>query len=230
MDERRNIPRREFVEQYFPYIRSMVIKMGRNLPPDMEFNDLLSSAVIGLITSIDRYDPKKNDSFIAFARERIRGSIIDAFRKNDKLTRPSRKLLKDYDQAHIVLANKSEKEPDHNEVIDTMNLTKKQQDVLNSLITVDNSLEFHEFDNLLTQTDNILDKINTKQIIRIELPKAIEHLKGKEKDVIVSYFYHDKPLKKIGEELNVTESRVSQLKSSGLKRLKAKLKVIKEEL
>lgn len=229
MNERRNLPRREFVEQYFPYIRNMIIRMGRSLPPDMEFNDLLNSAVIGLITSIDRYDPEKNDSFISFAHSRIRGSILDTFRKHDKLTRTSRDLVKRYEKAKLHLANNNETEPDFGDVVEYLKLKTEQIRSLAVLLTPDESLR-RQVEELVNSPETILEKINTKDIIKIRLPDAINHLNEKEQKVITSYFYNKETLKEISEELNLTESRISQIKKAAVNKLKTKLKVIENEI
>jgi RNA polymerase sigma factor for flagellar operon FliA len=232
MEERRNIKRREFVEKYIPYVSRMVVKIKRHLPPGMEFNDLLNSAIIGLMMSIDRYNPEKNDSFISFARQRIKGSVVDAFHTHDILNKYSRRILKEYRNVKERMEKETGVTPNFEEIVVELNFSEEKKMTLCCLIAADECISYdtNEFKSLVNDTEDLLDQINQKEIINIKIPQAINKLNKKEQEVIISYFYNEESLKEIGDKLNVTDTRISQLKSSALKNLRRKLKEIEIEL
>lgn len=223
MKERRNINRRELIDEYFPFITRIVQRMGRSLPPGLEIDDLLNSAVIGLLIAAEKYDPTRNNKFTTYATFRIKGEIIQAFRDNDMLTRKSRLLLTDFERTKREL----EKKTDHvnNEIVmDEMNLNTQNRLTLRNLLNVRN-VEINENDHFdYEQVDKFIDKLNTHKLINERLTKALYTLNEKERKVVIDYYFgEEKTFKQIGKDLNLTESRISQIHQSVLKKLRIRL-------
>jgi len=238
MPERRNIKRREFIDQYFPYVRSMIFKYKRSLPVGMEVGDLLNSGVIGLILAADNYDEEKaGKDFMSYANFRVKGEIITALRAGDRLTRQMRDKIKVYLITQSDLQHELGRDPTDEEIMEKAGLTKKQMLSINTLMSMDMddiSGETISQDHVdyCADIEDLVQKISDKDIIHIKLPEAINDLSEKEQHVIRSYYLDDDPklLREIGEELQVTESRVSQIRTQAINKLKKKLNNIKESV
>lgn len=226
MEERRNIPRREFVDQYFPHLVSMVKRIGTPNTPNIEFNDLLNSAVIGLLKCVDRYDPDKGE-FFTFAYGRIKGEIIDCLRKNDDFKRSSRTLVKIYEATYNEMANENpDFIPEFEDVANRLKLSDRERKTLAVLLTPEDSMREH-IRSFVKDPEEIIDKLNDQQILQVKLPEAIKELNEKQKYVLENYYFHEKTLKSIAKELGLTESRISQIRKQAIANLQMKLKTIK---
>lgn len=228
MEERRNLKRRELVDKYFPFVRSIAINMGRSLPPGLEINDLINSAFIGLLISIDRYDPKKGVKFEVFARNRIRGEVIEAFRKQDKLNRKSRKLLNLYEYHKKNIENNLETSVDSETIIDKMKLEDRDKFLLRTIIDPDAALMNEFVIDPYLEVDDFIEKVDSYRFITQELKNIIIQLDERERKIIEDYYNEDeKSMREIGYNLNLSESRVSQIHSDAIKKLRKKLHKIK---
>lgn len=229
MEERRDLERRELVDKYFPYVKKIVIGMGRSLPPGLEVNDLINSAVIGLILAAKKFDPERNIKFETFARNRIRGEIIEAFRNHDKLNRRSRTLLKTYEKQKRILENNMQSSVESELVMDIMKLSEREKFLLRTLIEPDAAL-MNEFKVEPYFEDEFIKKIDKYQFMNENLKIAIEKLDDKEKKIINDYYIEDeKTMKQIGSELNLTESRISQIHSQLIKKLRKEVNNINKK-
>jgi RNA polymerase sigma factor for flagellar operon FliA len=226
MEERRNIPRREFVDRYFPHLVNIVKRVGKPNTPNIEFNDLLNSAVIGLLKCVDRYDPDKGE-FFTFAYGRIKGEIIDCLRSNDEFKRSSRALVKKYEATYNEMANENpDFIPEFDDVVDRLELDDRQRKALAILLTPEDSMRQH-IKSFVKDPEEIIDKLNDQQILQAKLPDAIKELSEKQRYVLDNYYFHEKTLKSIANELGLTESRISQIRKEAIANLQIKLKTIK---
>ena len=236
MKERRNIKRREFIDQYFPYVKKLVFRYSRSLPVGLEVQDLVNSGVIGLILAADNYEEEKaGKDFMSYANFRIKGEIIGALRIQDPLSRQMRDKIKIYLFWYSKLQQEFKRDPTNDEIKKETKFTEKEMKLINSAMSMDISdftdeMIIKESVDYFTDVDDLVDKISDKEIIRIKLPEAINKLSEKEQHVIREYYLNadTKKLKQIGEELNVTESRVSQIRSQALIKLKNKLNEIRD--
>lgn len=224
--------RNESILSYYPLVCSIANKLKRQLPDSVEVQELISVGMIGLIESYDRFDQNKGIPFISYAEIRIRGAMIDELRRQDWVPRSVRKRVQERQNLQSWLEHKHGRKLTENELACELNISlnhfKRQksrdqilhcvsmesmisgseqltiQDQLASaLCSPEESLEQHEFQDLLQQ--------------------SIQSLGLRERTTIELYYFHKKSLKEIGRVLNVTESRACQIRSLAIKRLQKKI-------
>lgn len=228
-----DIIRDRTIIEYLPLVKRIVSKMAANLPPYVDVSDLTNAGVIGLIQSIDRFDPTKDNTLATFAAFRIRGAVLGELRSRDVLSRGNRKKVREMKQIWIQLEKKLGREVEEWEVAMEMGLTADELSDLRhmsniSFVSIDNSDPELDDDNdkLLNQLvsdDQDALMLTRMSEIRKALSKSIDTLSEREKMVISLYYEDELTLKEIGAVMNLTESRISQIHSSVLMRLRKKL-------
>lgn len=228
--------RDELIMSHLPLVKYLVGRISAKLPPHLDQQDLLSVAVVGLITAAERFDPNRGIQFKTFAEKRIMGSIMDELRAQDWLPRTLREKYKRLEHEFAVLEQKLGRNPSSEEVAEAMGMDLEKYF---QLIEEVHSLSFMSLDdfqedddggtfgflNFLSDngTENPQNQMMAKQLLQ-SLGEAIEALPEKERIVITLYYYEELNLKEIGEVLGLTESRISQLHSQAVIRLKVKMK------
>lgn len=225
--------RNEIVVKYMPMIKCIARKISARLPSHIDFDDLVSNGAIGLMDAIGKYDPNRENKFRTYAEFRIRGSILDALRSDDWIPRSIRDKAKKINKAVKALEVKLRRDPEEREIADYMsisleefqNMTTETRPV--NMLSIDEVSFFNKIDKesslkILETRESLTSEINTKSIRRL-IQKAIEELPERQRMVLSLYYYEGFNLKKIGEILKVTESRVSQLHAQAVRRLKIKL-------
>ena len=233
--------REHFIKQYAPLVKYVAGKVAIGKPGNIEYDDLVGFGVFGLIDAIEKYDPDKKVKFKTYAVTRIRGSIYDELRSIDWVPRSIRQKLKEVEQAITKIENKTGKVATDSEIADELNLDIREFYSLMTKISSTSIISLNE--TWYTGSDNdkisIIDTIESphaanpdisaeREEVKQLVINAINELPDKEKKVLVLYYYEDLTLKEIGEVLDVTESRVSQLHTKAIIRLRAKLAEIKE--
>ncbi|MCY4443177.1 MAG: FliA/WhiG family RNA polymerase sigma factor [Proteobacteria bacterium] len=229
--------RHQLILDYSPLIRFVAQRIASRLPPSIDIDDLVSSGVIGLMDAIEKYDPNMYNKFKTYAEFRIRGAILDELRSQDWIPRSVRNKAKVIERAHRELEQKFGRPPTHEEVCESLGMELGEYHELLSrvksvtLVYVDESvpgrgesfrktlLEAVEKPSKTPQT-LLDDKINRKVLI-----EQIEELPRKMRLVLSLYYYEELNLKEIGKILNVTESRVSQLHTQAVQRIRTKLNI-----
>ncbi|MGA7827559.1 MAG: FliA/WhiG family RNA polymerase sigma factor [Geobacteraceae bacterium] len=228
--------RDELVLSHLPLVKYLVGRISSKLPPHLDQQDLMSVAVIGLITAAERFDPGRGILFKTFAEKRVMGSIMDELRAQDWLPRTLREKYKRLEHEFSVLEQKLGRNPSSEEVAAAMGMDLEKyfhlMEEVHSLsfMSLD---DFHEDDegssfgflNFLSDngTESPQNQMMAKQLLQV-LGNAIESLPEKERLVVTLYYYEELNLKEIGEIMNLTESRISQLHSQAVIRLKVKMK------
>jgi RNA polymerase sigma factor for flagellar operon FliA len=228
--------RDELVLSHLPLVKYLVGRISSKLPQHLDQQDLMSVAVIGLITAAERFDPSRGILFKTFAEKRVMGSIMDELRAQDWLPRTLREKYKRLEHEFSVLEQKLGRNPSSEEVATAMGMDLEKYFQLMeevhslSFMSLD---DFHEDDegspfgflNFLSDNgvDNPQNQMMAKQLLQV-LGGAIESLPEKERLVVTLYYYEELNLKEIGEIMNLTESRISQLHSQAVIRLKVKMK------
>lgn len=228
--------RDELIMSHLPLVKYLVGRISAKLPPHLDQQDLLSVAVVGLITAAERFDPNRGIQFKTFAEKRIMGSIMDELRAQDWLPRTLREKYKRLEHEFSQLEQKLGRNPSSEEVAEAMGMDLEKYF---QLIEEVHSLSFMSLDdfqedddggtfgflNFLSDngTENPQNQMMAKQLLQ-SLGEAIETLPEKERIVITLYYYEELNLKEIGEVLGLTESRISQLHSQAVIRLKVKMK------
>ena len=205
--------------EYLPFVKNLAYKIKSRLPSNIEVDDLVSVATEELIKVSRRYDPKQNDNFWGYAKFRIEGAILDYLRSLDILSRGDRKIIKDIEKESEIYYQKYQEEPSDeylsqklNVSIDKIKKAKKASDIY-SIMPLEEQLQVF---------DNISKKIEEEELIDI-IKKELSHLSKREQLVIQLYYFEELSLKEISEILDITESRISQIHKSVLKKIREKL-------
>ncbi|TCK97919.1 RNA polymerase sigma factor for flagellar operon FliA [Natranaerovirga hydrolytica] len=222
----------ELIIQYAPLVKFVAGRLNMYLGNNVDFEDLVSYGVFGLIDAIDKYDYLKGVKFETYASLRIRGAILDEIRKNDWVPRSLRQKQKKIDTTFQELENMLGREPSDKEMAKALDLSVEMyQEWLSntkmlSIMSLDeyveqgnevegNSGRSKHFD----QPEEVVQKEELKKI----LLKTIERLTEKEKKVVILYYYEELTLKEISYILDVSESRVSQLHTKALQKMRLNL-------
>jgi RNA polymerase sigma factor for flagellar operon FliA len=207
------------------------------LPSEVDIKEMINSGIIGLVDALEKYDPKHETNFSTYAQFRIRGAILDSFRSQDWAPRSLRHKSHKVEQAYMLLEQKLGRPATEEEVAKELNIPMEEfQKVLGEVSGVV-MLSFEELgfghgedrfqaDELMpTGGPDPLSNLLSGEKVSI-VARALDRLPEKERLVISLYFYEELNLKEIGEILDVTESRASQIRSRALIRLKNYLKKV----
>ncbi len=224
--------REELIMNYIDIVKFIAGRLYASYGNNVEFDDLVSYGVFGLIDAIDKYDITRGVKFETYAQLRIRGAIIDQLREMDWLPRSVRQKSKEIEKAYFELENKLGRPATDEEAADSLGLSledfqKKIQNItVYSVVSLDDLLEqkrevtSSEEDKQTETPENI---INSNEL-RDTLASAINSLPEKEKKVVSLYYYEELTYKEIGKILSISESRVSQIHTKAIIRLKNKVK------
>jgi RNA polymerase sigma factor for flagellar operon FliA len=222
---------------YAPLVKYVAGRLGSGLPAHVEEGDLVSYGLLGLIGAIERYDPDRDVKFETYAISRIKGSIIDELRAMDWVPRSVRARARDIERAIAELEARLGRQPSDEELAQKLGLTDDELDGSLTEIARSSIAALDEFWTVSgTGGDQValIDTIEDTQgpepqtalaqtELREALSEAIARLPEREKLVVTLYYYEELTLREIGEVLGVTESRVSQLHTKAVLRLKARL-------
>lgn len=230
-----------FVKQYAPLVKYVAGKIAVSMPHNVEFDDLVGFGVFGLFDAIKKFDPDKHVKFKTYAVTRIRGAIFDELRSIDWVPRSVRQKSREVENTMRHLESSLGRSASDRELAGAMGVTVK--DFEKTMIKISGTSILSLNDVWYTGEDNdkvsIGDSIESphslnpeviveKEEIKKVIIRTIDELPEKEKKVLVLYYYEDLTLKEIGKVLEVTESRVSQLHTKAIMRLRAKLTNIKK--
>jgi RNA polymerase sigma factor for flagellar operon FliA len=229
--------RERLVLAYSPLVKYVAGRMSSGLPAHVEEADLISYGLLGLISAIERFEPAREIRFETFAITRIKGSIIDELRSLDWVPRSVRAKAREIERANSKLEHKLHRAPTDQEMAAELEVTVDE--FQESLMRISNS-SVVALDELWTVSDSSGDQVSLLDTIQDEtaadpaqemdltdmkdrLADSIARLPEREKLVVALYYYENLTLREIGEVLGVTESRVSQLHTKAVLRLKSRL-------
>jgi RNA polymerase sigma factor for flagellar operon FliA len=229
--------RERLVLAYSPLVKFVAGRMSSGLPAHIEEADLISYGLLGLIGAIERFEPEREIKFETFAVARIKGSIIDELRSLDWVPRSVRAKAREIEAAHTKLERELGRTPTDEEVSKALEMS--MDEFQEALMQISNS-SLVALDELWAVSDSSGDQVSLLDTMRDpsavdparelgvselkdRLAHAISRLPEREKLVVALYYYENLTLREIGEVLGVTESRVSQLHTKAVLRLKARL-------
>lgn len=230
--------RDQLIMDYAPLIRFVAQRIAARLPSNIDIDDLISAGVIGLMDAIEKYDPSRDNKFKTYAEFRIRGAILDELRSQDWVPRSVRDKAKKIEKTYAELEQKFGRPVTDAEISDALGVRLDEYyEVMAkvkavTLLSIDELTGPHHQDkkSLLECLENVGSKNPFTQLkskgVRELLVKNIEELPEKQKLVLSLYYYEDLNLKEIGKILEVTESRVSQLHTQAVEKLRSRLKPI----
>ncbi len=226
--------REKIILEYAPLVKLVAGRLSMYLGYNVEYEDLVSYGIFGLIDAIDKFDAQKDVKFETYASLRIRGAILDQIRKMDWIPRTIRQKQKKIDAAIRDIETKCGRNATDEEIAESLGITGEEyldwqsQMKITSIVSLNEFLEqgsevpneanrgsSSQFDN----PEQVMEKGELKEM----LAQALEVLTEKERKVIVLYYYEELTLKEISNILEVSESRISQLHTRALQKMKTKL-------
>jgi RNA polymerase sigma factor FliA len=229
--------REHLILHYSPLVKYVAGRLSANLPQTVDNADLISYGIFGLIDAIEKFEPERGIKFETYAIARIKGAIIDELRAMDWVPRSVRSRARDIERAYITLESKLRRTPTDAEVAAEIGITQKELQDIFAKLAYSSVVSFEEIwapagerDDKTSLVASIRDDTAEDPVtlfeseeIRDILASAIERLPERERTVIGLYYYEGLTLKEIGQVLGVTESRVSQLHTKAVLRLRARL-------
>jgi RNA polymerase sigma factor for flagellar operon FliA len=233
--------REAFIKQYAPLVKYVAGKVAVGMPHNVEFDDLVGFGVFGLLDAIDKFDPDKNVKFKTYAVTRIRGAIFDELRSIDWVPRSVRQKTREVEDAIGSLEAQLGRTATDQEIAGAMGMNEAEYLKTIMKISGTSILSLNDVwfsgdendkvsigDSIESPSSMNPDVVVEKDEIRRVIVEAINELPDKEKKILVLYYYEDLTLKEIGQVLEVTESRVSQLHTKAILRLRSKLTNIRK--
>ena len=224
--------REQLILEYAPLVKLVAGRLSMYLGYNVEYDDLVSYGIFGLIDAIDKFDSMKEVKFETYASLRIRGSILDQIRKMDWIPRTIRQKQKKIEAAMKEIETITGRTATDEEIAQKLEISTEDFADWQSQMKITGVVSLNEFmesgseipaeqhkQNRFEEPEEVIEKSELKEV----LGQALELLTEKEKKVILLYYYEDLTLKEISNVLEVSESRVSQLHTRALQKMKAKM-------
>ena len=224
--------RQTMIIEHYPMVRAMAYRIHQRLPRQVDVDDLISAGVLGLITACNRYDSGRAVPFETYARHRVRGAIVDAIRAMDWVPRSVRRKADYIETTRKTLHRQAGRQPTRLEMAGALEVSVEKYDnmvtdaEIRTLFSLDQPVNEDNPTPLVEQIGNGDDYLADREIeeLKAQAIDAIRHLPERESTTVAMYYLRENSLKEIGEVLGVTESRVCQLRSQGVKRLRYRLR------
>jgi RNA polymerase sigma factor for flagellar operon FliA len=227
--------RNDLIKQYQPLVRRLAHHMMAKLPANVQVDDLIQVGLIGLSEALTRYEAAQGVQFETFATQRIRGAMLDELRGNDWMSRGSRKSQKEIEQSLRRLEHKLGRTPLESEIAVDLGLSLVDYQTLLGKVRGTQLVYLEDMARSDEDQDSFLDRhvgdseadpmnMLRDQRLRQALVAAIKNLPEREQFIMSMYYEQDMNLKEIAAVLDVTESRICQLHSQSIARLRAKMR------
>ncbi|HEY2596773.1 MAG TPA: FliA/WhiG family RNA polymerase sigma factor [Chloroflexota bacterium] len=222
--------REELVTRYAPLVKHVMRRMALRLPPAMDADDVLSAGTVGLLHAIDRFDPAQGVRFETYALPRIRGAIIDALRTLSPLARGAGRRARLLDETATTLAQRLGRAPTQDELarelgVDLAELRRRQLEAAHAIVSLDGEAralreQLHDpaaadVDDV-TEGDEMFDRLSS----------ALAALPPRDRTVLTLYYERELMLKDISRVVDVSVSRVSQIHTAAVTKLRAELRTL----
>jgi RNA polymerase sigma factor FliA len=229
------LDRDALIRQYSPLVRRLAHHMMAKLPPSVQVDDLIQVGLIGLSEALTRFEASQGVQFETFATQRIRGAMIDELRENDWMSRGSRKSQKEIEAALRKLEHKLGRSPNETEISNELGMSLADYQSLLSKVRGTQLVYLEDMNGGSEGEDSFLDRhlvdgdsnpleLLRNQRLRQSLVDAIKTLPEREQYIMSMYYENDMNLKEIAAVLGITESRVCQLHSQSIARLRSKMR------
>lgn len=224
--------REKLILEYAPLVKLVAGRLSMYLGYNVEYDDLVSYGIFGLIDAIDKFDNMKEVKFETYASLRIRGAILDQIRKMDWIPRTIRQKQKKIDAAMKEIELSTGRSATDEEIAESLGISEDDYQGWQSQMKITGVVSLNEFmesgseipaeqnnQHRFDSPEEVVEKEELKKV----LAQALELLTEKEKKVILLYYYEDLTLKEISNVLEVSESRISQLHTRALQKMKSKM-------
>ena len=232
--------RQELIVKYTPLIKYIANRIAIRLPSHIDIEDIVNTGVLGLMDAIEKFDPMRGVKFETYAEFRIKGAILDELRALDWVPRSVRKIATWLETANASLEKKLGRPAYDEELAEAMDI---EVDKLHELLSRAGGISLLSLEMVINKNDGkrpLMDFLSAKddqnpvESMKLEemrdiVEDCIELLPEKEKLVVSLYYYDELTMKEIGSVLKLTESRVSQIHTKAVMRLRGKLRRTLEE-
>ena len=232
--------RERLIVEYAPLVKYIANRIAMRLPPHIEVSDLINAGIIGLIDAIEKFDPDKEVKFKTYAEIRIRGAILDELRSMDWIPRSIRKVINKLVNAYHELEQQLGRPAKDEEIAELLGL---QMEEFYKLLKHSAGAPLISLDVMVDHDDKrrdilscLVDPKTTDAFgvlglneLKDRVAGAIDDLPEKEKQVVSLYYYDELTMKEIGEVLDLTESRVSQIHTKAILRLRVRITNLKNK-
>lgn len=229
--------RAESLRRYAPLVKYVVDRIATGLPKSIEKDDLINTAIIGLFDALEKYDPSRGNKFETYAIWRIKGAVLDELRSMDWVSRTTRRKARNLERVCSTLDQKLGRAATELEIAREMKLPLSDllrliEEVRGTvLLSLDQTVTVDEDHDLAGLADMIEDEEAPDALSLIEEEENKEHLlhsvnnlTEQERLVVALYYYEEMTLKEIGETLHISESRVSQIHTKAILRLRGRMR------
>jgi len=229
--------RRRLLNAYLPLVRSVAGRMAMGFPRSVELQDLINTGVIGLVEAFAHFDPMRGVKFETYAVPRIRGAILDALRALDWAPRSTRAKARSIDRAVTALENDLGRQPTEDELAQELKISPGEllaaMDDVNSatILSLDEMIYRDEENRQIPRIEAIEDRNASsalsnilKDELRAFLNVAIARLTDQERLVVALYYFEELTLKEIGDVMKISESRVSQIHTKAVTKLRTMIR------
>ncbi len=221
--------RERLILEHLPQVRLIARRIHERVPENVILDDLISAGVVGLIAAVDRFDPRHNVKLKTYAEYKIRGAILDSLRGLDWAPRQKRRMARQVEAAILAASHRLRREPSEEEIAGELeiNLVEYHEWLADLQGLNIGTLEYagEEGPDVLAYAADDEAKLPSRLFERAELEKllaeAIEQMPHIDRTVISLYFREELTLREIGEVVHLHPSRISQLKSQAILRLRA---------
>lgn len=226
--------REQLIIEYAQLVKLVAGRLSMYLGHNVEYDDLVSYGIFGLIDAIDKFDLEKNVKFETYASLRIRGAILDQIRKMDWIPRSVRQRQRKIDEAMKQIEMRTGKTATDEELAKELGLTEEELCSWQTQLKVTSVVSLNEFEengpepmidsahpDRFSQPEEVVEEAELKE----KLAESLKLLTEKERRVIELYYYEDMTLKEISKILEVSESRISQLHTKALNKMRKKMGV-----
>ena len=230
--------RERLIMEYAPLVKYIANRIAMRLPPHIDVNDLINAGIIGLIDAIEKFDPSKEVKFKTYAEIRIKGAILDELRSMDWIPRSIRKVINKLVNAYHELEQQLGRPAKDEEIAELLGL---QMEEFYKILKHSAGAPLISLDVMVDHDDKrrdilscLVDPKSTDAFgvlglgeLKDSIAGAIDDLPEKEKQVVALYYYDELTMKEIGEVLDLTESRVSQIHTKAILRLRVRVTSLK---
>jgi RNA polymerase sigma factor for flagellar operon FliA len=232
--------RDRLIMEHAPLVKYIAHRIAMRLPPQIDIDDLINSGVLGLMDAIEKFDPSKEVKFKTYAEIRIKGAILDELRAMDWIPRSIRKVINRLVDAYHELEQQLGRPAKDEEIAEQLGLKMDEfyqllkQSAGVPLVSLDGLVDHEEKKRSVLSCLEDPKSANAFGILGLNemkdvIAKAIDDLPKKEKQVVSLYYYDELTMKEIGKVLNLTESRVSQIHTKAVLRLKVRINNVKNK-
>jgi len=227
--------RQELVKEYMPFVRKIAYDLVKSLPPSVSVEDLIQEGALGLIGAVERFDPQRNVKLSTYVMSRIKGAMLDYLRTIDWMPRTLRKQMKAIENKKIELMDLNPQESFENmneEIAKALDMDSKDVELVereisrNQVLSLDKYLFDEENEESIVSEDETPKEVFEKIELMDKLQRIIESLTEREKMILSLYYEKDLTFKEIAEVLDVSESRICQIHSTILTKIKGMMKEV----